>query len=80
MYMCVQVSAGAGGQESMLFASEIFNMYSNYAQYKGWTFDVTTELRMDLGLSNFTGFLLHSTYFKCVCALCRFDVQSIVYQ
>ena len=34
----LEVTAGVGGQEAMLFALEVFNMYAGYAQYKGWQF------------------------------------------
>lgn len=44
----VEVSAGVGGQEAMLFCQEIFDMYLSYAQYRGWeeeTIDYeTTEI------------------------------------
>jgi len=32
----LEVECGAGGEESMMFASEILDMYVNYAAYKGW--------------------------------------------
>ncbi|GFR61713.1 peptide chain release factor 1 [Elysia marginata] len=32
----LEVTAGVGGQEAMLFCLEIFNMYCNYAARKGW--------------------------------------------
>lgn len=31
-----EIRAGAGGDESGLFAAELFNMYANYATKKGW--------------------------------------------
>lgn len=44
----VEVSAGVGGQEAMLFCQEVFNMYLSYAQYRGWEEQVidyeTTEI------------------------------------
>ncbi|KAH9500470.1 Peptide chain release factor 1-like, mitochondrial [Bulinus truncatus] len=33
----MEISAGVGGQEAMLFCAELFQMYRNYAQCKGWT-------------------------------------------
>lgn len=33
--LILEVQAGVGGQEAMLFAKEIFEMYSNFATYKG---------------------------------------------
>jgi peptide chain release factor 1 len=32
----VEIRAGAGGQESALFAADLFRMYSKYAVLKGW--------------------------------------------
>jgi peptide chain release factor 1 len=32
----VEIRAGAGGQESALFAADLFRMYSKYAALKGW--------------------------------------------
>lgn len=33
----LEIRAGAGGDESTLFASELFRMYSRYAETQGWT-------------------------------------------
>ncbi|XP_053384555.1 peptide chain release factor 1-like, mitochondrial [Mercenaria mercenaria] len=41
----LEVESGAGGQESMLFAQEVFEMYQNFAQSKGWQFDITHVTR-----------------------------------
>lgn len=32
----LEVTAGVGGQEAMLFAGEIYNMYLGYAKFKKW--------------------------------------------
>ena len=44
----MEIRAGTGGDEAALFASDLFNMYSRYAQAQGWkqkTLDTrTTEL------------------------------------
>merc|ERR1712198_460295 len=37
----MEFEGGAGGQESMIFNGEIFEMYLNFAKYRGWSFDVT---------------------------------------
>lgn len=37
----LEVTAGVGGQEAMLFTDQIFSMYTHYAAYKGWRFDIT---------------------------------------
>lgn len=38
--LMLEVSAGVGGQEAMLFAHELFDMYCNYSLYKGWSTEV----------------------------------------
>ena len=35
----LEVSAGVGGQEAMLFTGEMFDLYQAYSYWKGWTFD-----------------------------------------
>lgn len=44
-----EVSTGVGGQEAMLFAREMFDMYCAYFAYKGWEADVLTEDTSELG-------------------------------
>lgn len=44
-----EVSTGVGGQEAMLFAGEMFDMYCSYFAYKGWDADVLTEDSTELG-------------------------------
>lgn len=34
----LEIESGAGGQEAMLFAQQIFEMYRNYAAFKRWQF------------------------------------------
>lgn len=34
--LIMEIRAGAGGDEAALFAADLFNMYSKYAQSKGW--------------------------------------------
>lgn len=36
----LEIRAGAGGDESAIFAAELFRMYSRYAEVKGWKVDV----------------------------------------
>ena len=36
----VEIRAGAGGDESAIFAAELFRMYGRYAEVKGWKVDV----------------------------------------
>jgi len=37
----LEVMAGVGGQEAMLFTMDIFNMYLQYVQAKGWTCEIS---------------------------------------
>jgi len=47
----LEIRAGAGGDESSLFAQDLFRMYARYAEHKGWKFEV-----MDTSLSPIGGF------------------------
>ncbi|MDO8569090.1 MAG: peptide chain release factor 1 [Dehalococcoidales bacterium] len=38
----VEIRAGTGGEEAALFASELFRMYSRYAQTRSWAVDIIT--------------------------------------
>lgn len=45
----VEVRAGAGGDEAALFASELFRMYSYYAEQHGWKVSLVSQSQNDLG-------------------------------
>lgn len=45
----VEIRAGTGGDESALFAAELFRMYSRFAEKQGWTIDVLDSSRIGLG-------------------------------
>lgn len=45
----LEVSAGVGGQEAMLFAKELFEMYCNFAAYKNWNVQVADYQSTELG-------------------------------
>lgn len=45
----LEVTAGVGGQEAMLFTGEMFDMYGSYASYKNWSFDVIDFEKSELG-------------------------------
>jgi len=47
----LEIRAGAGGDESSLFAQDLFRMYARYAEQKGWSFEV-----LDTSLSPIGGF------------------------
>ncbi|XP_046608658.1 peptide chain release factor 1-like, mitochondrial [Neodiprion virginianus] len=46
----LEVTAGVGGQEAMLFAKDIYEMYLGYLDYLGYEYEL-----MDLGLSDIGG-------------------------
>jgi peptide chain release factor 1 len=45
----MEIKAGAGGEESALFAGEMLRMYRQYAQSKGWQVEVIDAAESDLG-------------------------------
>ncbi|XP_066291950.1 peptide chain release factor 1-like, mitochondrial [Branchiostoma lanceolatum] len=45
----LEVVAGVGGQEAMLFTSDVFEMYCQYAAYKNWHMQVLTSDSSTLG-------------------------------
>ena len=47
--LIVEIRAGAGGDESALFAGELAEMYHRYAEGKGWVFVVVSESKAELG-------------------------------
>lgn len=47
----LEIRAGAGGDESSLFAQDLFRMYSRYAESRGWQFEI-----MQASLSPIGGF------------------------
>lgn len=45
----VEIRAGAGGDEAALFATDLFKMYSSYAESKGWKVTVDSQSLNDIG-------------------------------
>jgi len=45
----LEIRAGAGGEEASLFASDLFRMYSRYAERKGWKVEVISSNPTGLG-------------------------------
>ncbi|KAK9869470.1 hypothetical protein WA026_003225 [Henosepilachna vigintioctopunctata] len=45
----LEVNAGVGGQEAMLFAKELFDMYLRFADYKGWQVEIADFIETELG-------------------------------
>lgn len=45
----MEIKAGAGGEESALFAADLMRMYEHYAQSQGWKVEVLGVTESDLG-------------------------------
>ncbi len=45
----VEIRGGAGGQESALFAADLFRMYSRFAQENGWTQKILDKNQTEIG-------------------------------
>jgi peptide chain release factor 1 len=45
----LEIRSGTGGQEAALFAFDLFTMYTNYAQQKGWQISLVEENKTDIG-------------------------------
>lgn len=45
----VEIRAGAGGDESTLFAAELYRMYARHAENKGWKVELDSESPSDVG-------------------------------
>jgi peptide chain release factor 1 len=45
----IEIRAGAGGQESALFAADLYRMYTRYAEARGWKFENIDSSPSDLG-------------------------------
>lgn len=45
----IEIRAGAGGDESALFAAELFRMYTLYSESRGWRVSLVSMSRSELG-------------------------------
>ena len=45
----IEIRAGAGGEEAALFAADLFNMYSNFAEKQEWTTKLLQSSKTELG-------------------------------
>ncbi|XP_055706564.1 peptide chain release factor 1-like, mitochondrial [Phlebotomus papatasi] len=45
----MEVTAGVGGKEAMLFTRDLYSMYRNYCDFKGWYTEVLEEDHMEIG-------------------------------
>ncbi len=45
----IEIRAGTGGDEAALFASDLYRMYSRYAEGKGWKIEIMSMSPIELG-------------------------------
>jgi peptide chain release factor 1 len=45
----MEIKSGEGGEESALFAGDLFKMYSRFAEHRGWKLEVLDSQETDLG-------------------------------
>jgi len=45
----MEIRAGTGGEEAALFASDLFRMYSRFAETKNWKFEIMNSNETELG-------------------------------
>jgi peptide chain release factor 1 len=45
----MEIKSGEGGEESALFAGDLFKMYQKYIEHKGWSMEVLDSQETDLG-------------------------------
>ncbi|WP_390134903.1 peptide chain release factor 1 [Bifidobacterium apicola] len=45
----MEIKAGSGGEEAALFAGDLMRMYARYAEKRGWTTEIMSENRTQLG-------------------------------
>jgi len=45
----LEIRAGTGGDEASLFAADLFRMYNNYAENRGWKVEVVSSSQSDVG-------------------------------
>ena len=45
----MEIRAGTGGEEAALFASDLYRLYSRYAQRRGWVVDVVSTSESETG-------------------------------
>ncbi|MEK0306301.1 peptide chain release factor 1 [Bifidobacterium favimelis] len=45
----MEIKAGTGGEEAALFAGDLLRMYTRYAEKRGWTTELMSENRTELG-------------------------------
>ncbi|MDR2165330.1 MAG: peptide chain release factor 1 [Zoogloeaceae bacterium] len=61
----LEIRAGTGGDESALFAADLFRMYNRYAERQRWQVEILSESRSELG-----------GYKEIICRMAGMDVYS----
>lgn len=56
----VEIKSGEGGEESALFAGDLFGMYRRYAESRGWRIEVLDSQETDLGGFKSVTFAVHA--------------------
>lgn len=56
----VEIKSGEGGEESALFAGDLFGMYRRYAESRGWSIQVLDSQETDLGGFKSVTFAVHA--------------------
>ncbi|KAH8377187.1 hypothetical protein KR093_003899 [Drosophila rubida] len=56
-----EVNAGAGGQEAMLFAYELYNMYTSFFDHMGWQYDEFAHETTDIGGLRHANLIVHDS-------------------
>lgn len=46
----LEITAGVGGQEAMIFSQELFGMYHSFAHYRGWQSEIADYCPSDMGI------------------------------
>lgn len=62
----LEVTAGVGGQEAMLFAQKLNMLYTNYTNFNNWTYDVVNFEQSDIGTFNIKIFLNDCLLFQFI--------------
>ena len=55
----MEIRGGVGGEEGMLFAADLFRMYSMYAERRGWRIEVANASETELGGFKEISFVVH---------------------
>ncbi len=56
----MEIKSGEGGEESALFAADLFGMYRRFAESRGWSVEVLDDQSTDLGGFKSITFVVHA--------------------